>query len=79
MFPHIVRALSSDSNVVHSYAAIAVERLLSMKVGERKVCPLIAGPRIWQLQVSENVPYLAQKQLQAQYHVLAGRRRGACC
>jgi len=32
-FPHIVRALGSDSNVVHSYAAIAVERLLSMKVG----------------------------------------------
>ena len=33
VFPHVVRALSSDSNVVHSYAAIAVERLLSMKVG----------------------------------------------
>jgi exportin-2 (importin alpha re-exporter) len=32
VFPHVVRALNSDSNVVHSYAAIAVERLLSMKV-----------------------------------------------
>ena len=32
MFPAVVRLLGSDSNVVHSYAAICIERLLSMKV-----------------------------------------------
>jgi len=31
-FPGIVRLLGSHSNVVHSYAAICIERLLSLKV-----------------------------------------------
>lgn len=33
VFPGIVRLLGSDSNVVHSYAAVCIERLLSLKVG----------------------------------------------
>ncbi len=32
LFPNLVGLLGAESNVVHSYAAIAVERLLSMKV-----------------------------------------------
>lgn len=31
-FPGLVRLLGSDSNVVHSYAATCIERLLSLKV-----------------------------------------------
>ena len=32
LFPNLVNLLGSESNVVHSYAAIAVERLLASKV-----------------------------------------------
>ncbi len=32
-FGNLVALLGSDSNVVHSYAAIAIERLLASKVG----------------------------------------------
>lgn len=32
LFPSLVNLLGSASNVVHSYAAIAVERLLASKV-----------------------------------------------
>lgn len=35
VFPAVVRLLGSDSNVVHSYAAICIERLLSMKVRDK--------------------------------------------
>ncbi len=33
IFPLVVALLKSDSNVVHSYAAILIERLLASKVG----------------------------------------------
>lgn len=32
MFPLLINLLGSEYNVVHSYAAIAIERLLSVKV-----------------------------------------------
>lgn len=32
VFPLLVTLLASESNVVHTYAAVAVERLLSQKV-----------------------------------------------
>lgn len=32
LFPNLVALLGADANVVHSYAAIAIERLLAMKV-----------------------------------------------
>jgi len=32
IFPHVVALLKSESNVVHSYAAILIERLLASKV-----------------------------------------------
>ena len=31
-FPHLVRLLGAEANVVHSYAAIAIDRLLTQKV-----------------------------------------------
>jgi exportin-2 (importin alpha re-exporter) len=34
IFPHVVALLKSDSNVVHSYAAILIERLLASKVSQ---------------------------------------------
>ncbi len=30
-FPHLVRLLGAEANVVHSYAAIAIDRLLTQK------------------------------------------------
>lgn len=33
LFPNLVALLGADANVVHSYAAIAIERLLASKVG----------------------------------------------
>lgn len=35
LFGKLVEALGSDSNVVHSYAAICIERLLASKVSHR--------------------------------------------
>lgn len=31
-FPHLVRLLGAEANVLHSYAAIAIDRMLSQKV-----------------------------------------------
>ena len=31
-FPHLVRLLGAEANVTHSYAAIAIDRLLTQKV-----------------------------------------------
>ena len=33
IFPNLIALLKSESNVVHSYAAILIERLLASKVG----------------------------------------------
>ena len=31
-FPHLVRLLGAEANVTHSYAAIAIDRMLTQKV-----------------------------------------------
>lgn len=42
-FPQVVRLLGAESNVVHSYAAICIERLLALKIGG---APLFAPPDV---------------------------------
>lgn len=43
-FPGLVHQLGSESNVVHSYAATCIERLLSVKVRRLCVCTRTLPP-----------------------------------
>lgn len=47
-FPHLVRLLGAEANVTHSYAAIAIDRMLTQKVHNMSVLGWVCKlGRIW--------------------------------
>ena len=50
VFPHIIRLLTSTHTVVHSYAAVALERMLSLRhQGSPRFSSADLGPLVQQL------------------------------
>ena len=65
LLPHLVQALGSPSNVVHSYAAICLERLLASKVRRPPERGLAWRDSAWSSWYSSAMPWWTQAQVPA--------------